>query len=168
MSLTPYLHPTAVVYRAYNAAGQLLYVGCTGSPKARMKDHSQRAPWWSEHVRIEISDRMSTRDALDLETEAIWALGPIYNQPHPRDLLSFDRAEGALLRFRPARVSESDDLLTSPQAAAILGISARTVQRKADAGEIRVAQKLPGPNGAYLYRRADIEALLPPAERRAS
>ena len=52
-----------------------------------------------------------------------------------------------------------DDLLTSTQAGAILTKSGRTVQRMADAGKIPVAQKLPGPNGAYLFRRSDVEAL---------
>lgn len=52
-----------------------------------------------------------------------------------------------------------DDLLTSPQAGLILGKSARTVQRMADAGDLPPAQKLPGPNGAYLFRRSDVEAM---------
>lgn len=51
------------------------------------------------------------------------------------------------------------ELLTSTQAGARLGKSARTIQRMADAGELPVAQKLPGPNGAYLFRPADIDAL---------
>lgn len=50
-------------------------------------------------------------------------------------------------------------LITSPQAGLILGKSARTVQRMAEAGSLPVAQKLPGPNGAFLFRREDIEAL---------
>lgn len=57
-------------------------------------------------------------------------------------------------------MSDGDTLLTSPQAGLILNKSARTVQRMADAGELPVAQKLPGPNGAYLFRRSDIEALV--------
>ena len=52
----------------------------------------------------------------------------------------------------------ADALLTSPQAGALLGKSARTVQRMAENGDLPVAQKLDGPNGAYLFRRADIEA----------
>jgi excisionase family DNA binding protein len=51
------------------------------------------------------------------------------------------------------------ELLTSPEAGALLGKSARTVQRLVDRGELKPAQKLPGPNGAYLFRREDIEAL---------
>lgn len=59
------------------------------------------------------------------------------------------------------------ELLTSPEAGAILGKSARTVQRMADAGVLPVAQKLPGPNGAYLFRRSDIDTYLAaePAEQ---
>lgn len=54
---------------------------------------------------------------------------------------------------------DTDQLLTSPQAAALLGKSARTMQRLADAKPELVAQKLPGPNGAYLFRRSVIEAM---------
>jgi len=32
----------------------------------------------------------------------------------------------------------------------------------ADASELPVAQRLPGPNGAYLFARADVEALATP------
>lgn len=50
------------------------------------------------------------------------------------------------------------DLVTSPEAGQLLGKSARTVQRMADAGDLPYLQKLPGPNGAYLFDRAVIEA----------
>lgn len=49
------------------------------------------------------------------------------------------------------------ELLTSAQAGVILGKSARTVQRMVDAGEITAAQKLPGPNGAYLFASTEVE-----------
>lgn len=38
----------------------------------------------------------------------------------------------------------------------ILGKSARTLQRMAESGDLVPAQKLPGPNGAYLFRRGDV------------
>lgn len=60
------------------------------------------------------------------------------------------------------------DLVTSPQAAHILGKSARTVQRMADDGALPVAQKLPGPNGAYLFKRSDVVALLPAEPTKAA
>lgn len=57
----------------------------------------------------------------------------------------------------------TDELLTSTQAGAILGKSGRTVTRMSEAGKIPVALRVPGPNGANLYRRSDVEALLTPA-----
>jgi excisionase family DNA binding protein len=54
------------------------------------------------------------------------------------------------------------DLITSPQVAALLGKSIRTIHRLVDAGELTPTMKLPGPNGAYLFRRADVEALVTP------
>lgn len=50
-----------------------------------------------------------------------------------------------------------NDLLTSPQVGQILGKSPRTIHRMALAGTLPIAQKLPGPNGAFLFRRAAIE-----------
>lgn len=52
------------------------------------------------------------------------------------------------------------DLLTSTQAGQIIGKSGRTVVRMAEKGLVRTAGKLPGDNGAFLFRRSDIEALL--------
>lgn len=47
-------------------------------------------------------------------------------------------------------------LLTSSQAALLLSKSPRTIQRMADAGELEIATKLPGPNGAYLFDESEI------------
>lgn len=66
--------------------------------------------------------------------------------------------------------------LTSPEAGAILGKSARTVQRMADSGDLPYVHKLPGPNGAYLFDRAEVlrvaaklaEAAAPRAELEAT
>lgn len=53
-----------------------------------------------------------------------------------------------------------ESLLTSFQVAVRLGKSLRTVQRMADAGRIPIAQKLPGPNGARLFRPSEIDAYI--------
>ena len=50
-------------------------------------------------------------------------------------------------------------LLTAPEVANLLGKSVRSVHRMATAGTLPVAHKLPGPNGAFLFARADVEAL---------
>lgn len=50
----------------------------------------------------------------------------------------------------------------------MLRCSGRTVVRRAERGEIPIAHKLPGPNGAYLFRRGDIEAAVEALTERAS
>lgn len=55
--------------------------------------------------------------------------------------------------------ADPDELIISSQVGVILGKSPRTIARLAESGEIDYASKLPGPNGAYLFRRADIEKL---------
>lgn len=50
-------------------------------------------------------------------------------------------------------------LLTSPQVAQRLGCSVRTVHRLVDSEELKPAQKLPGPNGAFLFDQDDVETL---------
>lgn len=61
-----------------------------------------------------------------------------------------------------------DDLITAAEAGIILGKTPRTIARMAGDGTVLPAHKLPGLTGAYLFRRADVEALLrspEPAER---
>ena len=50
----------------------------------------------------------------------------------------------------------STTLMTTTEAGRILGKSPRTVQRMAENGDLEYAQKLPGPNGAYLFDPAVI------------
>jgi len=77
------------VYRAYNAAGQLLYVGMTGNPARRAKMHRSRSPWWHEAARFRLVGPLSQARAAQMEEEAIWSEGPIYNRPHASDFPAF-------------------------------------------------------------------------------
>ena len=51
----------------------------------------------------------------------------------------------------------TETLLTVSQVGYRLGKSPSTIRRLADAGALKVAQRLPGPNGAFLFRPADVE-----------
>lgn len=51
------------------------------------------------------------------------------------------------------------DLIGSTEACRILGIERSTLVRWVQMKWLKPASKLPGPNGAYLYRRAEIERL---------
>jgi predicted site-specific integrase-resolvase len=58
------------------------------------------------------------------------------------------------------------DLIGSAEACQILGIDRSSLVRLAQLGRLATAMKLPGANGARLYRREDVEALA--VQRRAS
>lgn len=51
------------------------------------------------------------------------------------------------------------ELITAAQAARILGVDSKTIRRRALAGLLPVAIKLPGFTGAYLFDRAAVEKL---------
>jgi hypothetical protein len=53
-----------------------------------------------------------------------------------------------------------EELLTANQVAKLIGKSPRTVLRMVEAGLLASAHKLPGPNGAYLFRTADVLAFV--------
>lgn len=58
------------------------------------------------------------------------------------------------------------ELLTSTQVGALLGKSGRTVIRMGESGKLPIYGKLPGPNGAYLFSKSDVDKLL--AQRAAA
>jgi excinuclease UvrABC nuclease subunit len=72
--------PGFEVYRLLNAAGELLYVGMTGNPFERWRDHSYNRCWWSEVAYI-CTMRVPTKLlAQDHELEAIKQDRPKYNR----------------------------------------------------------------------------------------
>lgn len=52
------------------------------------------------------------------------------------------------------------DAITAKEAGEVLGKNRRQVLRLVSTGQLIPALKLPGDTGAYLFNRADIEALL--------
>lgn len=49
--------------------------------------------------------------------------------------------------------------ITSTEAGVILGVSAQTVRRRVESGELTPIRKLPGPNGDYLFDPEVVAAL---------
>jgi hypothetical protein len=68
------------VYRYYDAAGRLLYVGLTGQGYGRAHDHRRTAPWWPLVVRGEFEHFADGLGALGRETALIASLAPLYNR----------------------------------------------------------------------------------------
>lgn len=70
---------SAVVYRVYDAAGSLLYVGSTVDLPARLSTHRREAPWWPAAVRMTREDHDLVVDARAAERAAIDSENPIFN-----------------------------------------------------------------------------------------
>lgn len=69
-----------VLYRLFNAAGELLYIGITNDLNARFSWHAGRSPWWPEVADCR-TDFFPSREALRAaETQAIKAEQPRYNR----------------------------------------------------------------------------------------
>jgi excisionase family DNA binding protein len=54
------------------------------------------------------------------------------------------------------------DLIGTSAVCELLGVDRSTVKRWVDRGRLKPAGKLPGPTGAYLFRRGDVLALKAP------
>lgn len=68
-----------VVYRCYDADGQLLYVGCTSNLYMRSKGHEKKASWWSQVTRTETVPYPDLAQARFAEAQAIANENPLYN-----------------------------------------------------------------------------------------
>jgi predicted GIY-YIG superfamily endonuclease len=72
--------PTAL-YRLYDEHGQLLYLGITGNPAQRWKDHRKTMPWWPEVARREVEWLpMGRAGAVRVERAALAAERPLYER----------------------------------------------------------------------------------------
>ena len=68
------------VYRYYDAAGYLLYIGLTGQGMGRSDNHRRAAAWWPEVARGEFEHFTSAAKALRHETALITRLTPRHNR----------------------------------------------------------------------------------------
>jgi predicted GIY-YIG superfamily endonuclease len=94
------------VYRLYDAAGQLLYVGVAEDFDMRFRQHSYNKTWWSEVARKDVTwypDRLS---ALTEEARAIEVESPVHNtrRGHSRiGLMVVQRPPSHLEGYDPLR-----------------------------------------------------------------
>lgn len=93
----------------------------------------------------------------------MWCHGGLHN----RGALHYREGMQQPLKSDPTANAETSELLGSSEACKILGIDRSSLVRRAQLGRMPIAMKLPGPNGVYLFHRADVMAALA-AERSKS
>ena len=67
------------LYRQFDAADRLLYIGITNNPKRRLWEHKCRAVWAEQIARVDVVWLRSREEAAQAEREAIAAEAPIFN-----------------------------------------------------------------------------------------
>ena len=71
------------LYRMYDAAGTLLYVGMTGHIPVRLDQHGGNKPWWALVARIDVEHFPLRSEAAAAEARAIRDEKPKYNVDKP-------------------------------------------------------------------------------------
>jgi predicted GIY-YIG superfamily endonuclease len=72
------------LYRFYNTADELLYVGISEKGPERWKAHRKDKPWWTDVARTTTEHYDTRTEALDAERAAIIAEHPKHNVVHNR------------------------------------------------------------------------------------
>ena len=67
------------LYRMFDGAGQLLYVGISSRAALRWEQHRAQKPWWEDVARVEVEHHYDRESALMAEREAILAEKPRHN-----------------------------------------------------------------------------------------
>lgn len=129
----------AQVYRHFDSAGALLYVGVSLSTIQRLGQHADHSAWFKSIARVEIQHFETRELALKAERDAIIAENPKYNIMRPR-VVPFRRRllehteetkkdlVRQIVRLRP--------LYNEREAAEALRTSTPVVQRMLDAGTL--------------------------------
>lgn len=69
-----------VLYRQYDAAGDLLYIGITNEWDRRAGEHGRLSPWWSEVARVTHESFPDRASAMQAEKAAIRSEDPVFNR----------------------------------------------------------------------------------------
>jgi len=73
------------LYRFFDSAGRLLYVGISGNPGRRFHQHSGEKPWWADVDRSTMEHFATRAEAEAAEVAAIKTERPLHNVVHNND-----------------------------------------------------------------------------------
>lgn len=84
------------LYRHFDAAGALLYVGISLSVVQRLQQHKRAAGWFGEIARVDVQWHPTREAALAAERAAICAEGPSWNVVRPKAATAKSRGDRRL------------------------------------------------------------------------
>jgi hypothetical protein len=125
------------LYRHFDTAGVLLYVGISLSTLNRLAQHKTDSHWFEEIARIEIERHPSRAAALAAERKAIANENPRHNLQRPpaefvKEITKADISRAELIR----RVVAFNPLYTVAEVAKVLGTGDTAVKRLIGIGQI--------------------------------
>jgi len=68
-----------VLYRFFDAEGNLLYIGQTAGIGTRFASHGRKKHWWASVVRIDVEHFPDRESVMAAERAAIESEGPLHN-----------------------------------------------------------------------------------------
>lgn len=142
-----------VLYRLFDAAGTLLYVGISSDPKVRWINHAGEKAWFPQvaTTTFEWFDTRSSAEAA--EVVAIKTEKPLHNIIHNVTRSTAASRPKRLLPNLPPRDPRLVDLVSLHEAADILGVSRQGVHKMLTRGELRGARA----GDTWVFRRAAVE-----------
>lgn len=104
-----------VLYRLFNAAGALLYVGITSNLDERLKDHrsDKRKTWWPQVAQVTVEHHPTELDARRAESKAIRSEEPAWNKEGRVRLTPGAMREG--LRWLRRRLDDEEAAIRAPR-----------------------------------------------------
>ena len=95
------------LYRFFDEADQLLYIGITLNPGARWKQHRADKPWWTDVATVTVETHPDRTSVLEAERTAILAEHPLHNVIHNRGSRNnATPATPVLDRLQPVQVGD--------------------------------------------------------------
>lgn len=146
-----------VLYRMYDAARQLLYVGLTTNIEDRIADHRGAKYWWARVATIEL-ERFASRPAVEkAERAAIKTERPLFNVRHgyraPERITSMTSGIGQM-RHRNVRMDD-ETWMAASRIAQLRGERISDVVRNLVRGYVARNRKLLENDPEWQRRTAD-------------
>lgn len=97
------------LYRLYNDAADLLYVGIAGNPGRRFEQHAEDKPWWSEVAATKLEHFATREAACAAEVAAITTEKPQHNVMHNNGRAKPRPAGASIGQARTDRLTLADE-----------------------------------------------------------
>jgi hypothetical protein len=143
---------TTMLYRFYDAAGELLYVGITNTPAWRFQNHQEESDWWPRAASL-FTEWHATRELAEAaELRAIEGEQPENNRKHNGRQYRYTSPRFHATRLHPiAWEHYGERPFSFPDLVADLGISTGSVTAYGNAlvadGKFRKVGQWRGPTG---------------------